>query len=367
MYCLLFLVFSFPSLYESGDDRIKNYTSIEISGGDNFHSNESTTNDYFHSNDTIFDKNVGRNRSTIKASKRPAFVNLTAMDQNFSASESKKRNSFYRQHNSNKSRDNMKQKLRLLQNVCVFHHNWRTASLFELNVLSLRGNGSLKYIVNDNTQLKKNCKIGLINTGYNIELVSLQGSVINYNYPYTEATKEALSSRPGKRIVTGDEDCDCKFSDCGIFPNMKGVVGRQYFSEKLMPQWEFGGSVKGRPNTIAFIPLGPRSDFGLIPWTQEPPEYDSTNKTWVFNLIISPTSESRKRLAKMLNTTSFKKGIKGPVPFIVNVAKQWHGKFGAAAPDSINSTLYKQILQNSVFTLCPNGLISFIFHFCNNT
>eukprot|EP01035_Chromulina_nebulosa_P034291 gene34291-45997_t len=242
-----------------------------------------------------------------------------------------------------------------LQNVCVFHHNWRTASLFELNALSFRGNGSLKYIVNDNSQLKKNCKSGLTSTPYNVELVSVQGNNVNYNFQYADELKGALFSKPVKRIVTGDEECDCKFSDCGIFPNMKAVVARQYFSEKLMPQWEFGGSFKSRPNSIAFIPLGPRYDFGLIHQSLKATDYYPANRTWLFNLIISPTSESRKRLVKVINSTSFSKSLKSPIPYFMNVASHWHGKFGAAAPDTINSTTYKQILLNSFFTLCPNG------------
>lgn len=322
-----------------------NHSRSRISGGDNIHNRSS------FSETKIFD-NFGFNRSktTIKnGNKRASLINLKPVGQIFSTTRSNSLMEFLqRQKYSNKSRD-MKSRL---QNVCVFHHNWRTASLFELNALSIQGNGSLKYTVNDNSQLKKNCKSGLPSTPYNVELVSVQGNNVNYNFQYADELKGALFSKPVKRIVTGDEECDCKFSDCGIFPNMKAVVARQYFSEKLMPQWEFGGSFKSRPNSIAFIPLGPRSDFGLI---RQSADYYPANRTWLFNLIISPTSESRKRLVKVINSTSFSKSLKSPVPYFMNVANHWHGKFGAAAPDTINSTTYKQILLNSFFTLCPNG------------
>ena len=327
----------------------KNNSHSGISGGDNLRNRSFSEANFFG--------NIGRNgsKSIKNGNNQATVINLKTMAQMFRTPESKSLMDFIRrQKYSNKSRDIMKLKSRV-QSVCVFHHNWRTASLFELNALSIRGNGSLKYIVNDNTQFKKSCKSGLVSTPYNVELVSAQGNIVNYNYQYAGEIKGALSSKPAKRIVTGDELCDCKFPDCGIFPNMKGVVARQYFSEKLLPQWEFGGSFNARPNSIAFIPLGPRSDFGLIHWTQQATESYSTNRTWLFNLIISPTSESRKQLVKVINSTNFTKNFKSPVNYFMNVANHWHGKFGAAAPDTINSTKYKQILLSSVFTLCPNG------------
>ena len=236
--------------------------------------------------------------------------------------------------------------------VCVFHNNWRTASLFELNVLLLRGNSSIDYIVNDiSEEPKARCEINKSTSDYNIELIRIKNrGFAQIDSNLTDKLKEYLLSKPLKAIISGDEQCSCKQADCGSFPNPKSIVGREYFTEKLMHNWEFSPSFNTRPNSIAYIPLGPRQDFGLVPLSSP-----RTKKLWVFNLIISPTTVARKRLAAFVESNAFYSVIGKQNPFMIHIAEQWHGEFGAPAADSINSTTYKHILRHSVFTLCPAG------------
>lgn len=230
--------------------------------------------------------------------------------------------------------------------VCVFHHNWRTASLFELNVLKFRGNSSFSFIVNE----AKGCGPGSKSVGYNVELVSMMGKTITFDYEYSASLQAAYISRPARRIITGDEECMCRFSDCGIYPNPRGVIAREYFTDRFMHQWEFGSSFGSRHNSVAYIPLGPRMDFGFVPWTGKP-----TQRLWLFNLIVSPTTSSRRKLVAFVNSTGFAKSVGQAVPFVLNIAKTWHGDFGANTADTVNSSVYKYVLHHSVFTLCPSG------------
>jgi hypothetical protein len=221
--------------------------------------------------------------------------------------------------------------------------------------LSIRGNSSAEFIVNDAKVVKKGCYTGSKASAINLELVGVSGDIILFDFEFAGNVKASYSSRPVRKIVSGDEECICKHSDCGVFPNSKGIVGREYYSDKYMHQWEFGTSFGTRRNSVAFIPLGPRLDFGLVSWADEP----STDRMLLFNLIISPTTYSRKKLVAFVNSSAFTKSLGHSVPFVLNIAKQWHGNFGANYADTFNSTQYKNVLKHSVFTLCPTGEIPF--------
>ena len=238
------------------------------------------------------------------------------------------------------------------RNACVFlsNKNSRTASFFELNIMHIHGNAPVKYLINSNREFKKVCaKNDKTVAYYNIEVVGVKETGSDFT---NTSIKAALSSRPLKRVVTGDEGCDCKYSHCGIFPNKRSIIAREYFSETFMPKWEFLGSSKPS-QSIVYIPLGPRFDYGLSPWGGS----DNTTSTrkWLFNLIISSTSDSRKKLFSSVKSQTFAKQLGGSLPYVANMAHSWHGTSGSNHTDLINSTTYKQILQNSIFTLCPAG------------
>jgi len=152
------------------------------------------------------------------------------------------------------------------------------------------------------------------------------------------------------KVIVGDEYCECRSSHCGTLFNPEGIIARAYFSEKYMPNFEFRTHSDSKAHshaTLAYLPLGPRLDFGLVGGER------TQSKKWLFNLIISPTSESRKNLVKMVNSSSFAKQFNSR--FILNVADKWHGDFGANAANLVNSTAYKNVLLRSTFTLCPVG------------
>jgi hypothetical protein len=239
------------------------------------------------------------------------------------------------------------------RNACVFlsaNKNWRTASFLELNILRFRGNASVNYLINNNRELKRVCaKNENTVANYNIEVVGTKETSSDLD----SSIKAALSFRPVKRIVTGDEGCDCKYSHCGLFPNKRNIIAREYFSETFMPKWEFSFGSSKPIDSILYIPLGPRFDYGLSNWDES--DNTTSERKWLFNLIISPTTESRKKLFSSVKSQSFAKQLGGSLPYVANMARSWHGSFSSNHSDSINTTTYKYILQNSVFTLCPTG------------
>lgn len=238
--------------------------------------------------------------------------------------------------------------IRPTKQVYLYSNNWRTTSFFALNNMQIYGNGSIRCVVmndsnyftlGENLSSQYSSYIDLINAYHNS---SSGKSEFRSQFDCVTAMEKGVFF---SSALLGDEFCDCSREICNSTKNSIGVFARAYFSSAYMPNFEFGLT---NSDSIAYLPLGPRLDFGLI-------SNPASTKIWLFNLIISPTSESRSNLLTIINSTTFSKSLKFGQKYFLNVAEKWTGDFNGKKFGRLNSSEYKEVLLSSIFTLCPLG------------
>jgi len=215
--------------------------------------------------------------------------------------------------------------------ICVSSTNPRTASLFHSQTLKRKGGGKFDYVVTS-----KRCPSGSINTPPVSVKMMYQKTLSNYS----PAQLDALFSSPENLvIVMGDEFCRCPVEICSARAH-----ARQYYSQSYVDYLTQHPNPDANPTV--YLPLGPRLEFSPV---QDSEIVPSSKRKFDFNLIVSPTSPSRKRLASMVQ-----KGGNSFGSTFVHVTPAFAGNAseakGFVAPDE-----YRRILLNSKFTLCPAG------------
>eukprot|EP00961_Rhodomonas_salina_P239812 3239540-Rhodomonas_salina.1 len=143
------------------------------------------------------------------------------------------------------------------------------------------------------------------------------------------------------RVVPGDEWCGCKVEQCG---NVQQQQFRQYHSSHFQ-EW---ARANGKRETM-WHPLGPRYEFGTIPREKVgPPD----QRQLLFNMIVSPTSGARRKLYNFLNETVHQGGF-GKHKVFLHMTPGWSTSLNSRG--YVKVPQFKEILANSVFTLCPVG------------
>ena len=79
----------------------------------------------------------------------------------------------------------------------------------------------------------------------------------------------------------------------------------------------------------------------------------SNQRRYLFNLVISPTSPSRKLLSNLLQTPAAIQEIGSDHELFIHVTPQW--KKDAESKGFIKPDEYRRVLLDSKFTLCPSG------------
>lgn len=205
--------------------------------------------------------------------------------------------------------------LRNLTKVCVQSANPRTASLFSSNYMALRWKGRFNYVPQ-----KRRCPPAS---------------------PWVLLEEGERHANATIRVSTGDEGCRCKVESCGAIQN---VQFRQYYSS----HYRTWARAHGKSEAI-WHPLGPRYEFGTISREKvRPPEH----RRLLFNMIVSPTSRARKQLYAALKQ-SVHQGAFGKYEVYLRMTPEWRPSLNGAGYVSVPE--YKELLLNSIFTLCPIG------------
>lgn len=205
--------------------------------------------------------------------------------------------------------------LKNLTKVCVQSANPRTASLFSSNYMALRWKGRFKYV-----------------PGNRMCPPTRPWIVLGEGERLPNATI---------RVITGDEGCVCKAESCG---DVQNVQFRQYHSS----HYQTWASAHGKSKTI-WHPLGPRYEFGTIPREKVRP---SDQRQLLFNMIVSPTSRARTSLYAALKHY-VNKGAFGKHKIYLHMTPEWRPSLNGTGYVSVPE--YKELLVNSLFTLCPIG------------
>ena len=201
--------------------------------------------------------------------------------------------------------------------VCVFSGNPRTASLFTTDTLRRVGNGVFDYQVTDKRCPPRSPQVRMHFQKYLADLPSA-------------ALKTLLEQMDGL-VVMGDEFCKCPPEVCAQ------ATARQYFSRQYQEYFEKNGAVGA-----THLPLGPRLEFKPVPASAAP--LTSTRRL-LYNLIVSPTSPSRKVLAN---------SVRRDASTFVHVTPGFAGN-ASQAKGFVPPDEYRDVLLSSQFTLCPAG------------
>lgn len=225
--------------------------------------------------------------------------------------------------------------------VCVYGKNFRHTSLFRHNLINKYGSGKFTFKVSNTTVCKK--------TDYSIFMVHFVKCCVS-KLDAKKLIKKGIATHD-VTIVTGDEYCLLKAS----LPHY-----RQYFTSTV-------GYISTRPMTLTstfsqeisvdqelrvplYFPLGPRTEFTLI----EPFEVKSiTSRQYLFNFIGSLSSPSRKLLNISLSSFS-NQDRDTKLPFFLHTTDRWRRDL-TEENGYISPLKYRDILIDSIFTLCPYG------------
>lgn len=224
--------------------------------------------------------------------------------------------------------------------VCTIALNPRQGSLFRTNYLGDMGSGKYKYL----PQTK---------CAWEAPRVRL----ISYVKCCTSPTKVKKSINAANDefdiiIITGDEYCHI---------NDPRVHFRQYHGTKSVHLSKhiptnayienFDVKMMNSNQYPVYIPLGPREEFlferikGFA---------DSANRKYVYNFLGSMTSPSRAVLRTVVGADLASSENAKRFPNFLHITDKWHltvtKSNGYIEPDK-----YKQVLLDSMFTLCPTG------------
>ena len=211
-----------------------------------------------------------------------------------------------------------------LQRVCLHANNPRTASIFLSGFLRRRGKGALVYV-----SQKRKCP--------------RDAPVVRMLFQKDLRKLDALSDKE-TLVVQGDEYCRCPFKTC---EDGALVQARQYYNR----QYD-----KSAAETVPmYLPLGPRLDFLRVKASgASHAPLPASRRSFLLNLIVSPTNPARKRLAVSVKQREAV-WAKGGQRVFVHITPSWSSKFNDTASGFISTEQYKQVLESSAFTLCPAG------------
>jgi len=154
-------------------------------------------------------------------------------------------------------------------------------------------------------------------------------------------------------VVTGDEYC----SVTDTRPHFRQYHGTSVISKALkpanIPEWQGKTEMMDGNSTVypLYIPLGPREEFEKVDQSlvKEPKA-----RKYLWNFMGSMTSYSRRVLKRVLLEDLVKPGMPELYPGFVHITDKWHVKVNAQN-GYVTPERYRQILLDSVFTLCPTG------------
>lgn len=112
---------------------------------------------------------------------------------------------------------------------------------------------------------------------------------------------------------------------------------------------------------IKYSPLGPRFEFDVVEGPRKPP----SERFFLFNMMASlDTHEARwklhARLIALKNTSvASKKGLPPLNSSFLQNTESWRSSLpgDAALGRGVSKTAYRNVLFDSVFTLCPSGAL----------
>ena len=212
--------------------------------------------------------------------------------------------------------------------ICVVSSNPRTASLFHSKTLRRKGKGKFDYIVTS-----RRCPLNATTAPVVVKML-YQKSLSEMSSPQLNSL---FNSPENLIIVMGDEFCRCPVEVCSMRAH-----ARQYYSQSYVDYVTQHPSADANPTV--YLPLGPRIEFPVV---RDSEVVRSSKRKLLFNLIVSPTSPSRKKLAVMVNNGDFESIFVHVTPAFAGNASQAKG---FVSPEE-----YKKTLLDSKFTLCPAG------------
>eukprot|EP00039_Didymoeca_costata_P000222 m.44628 g.44628 ORF g.44628 m.44628 type:complete len:423 (+) comp10128_c0_seq1:216-1484(+) len=172
----------------------------------------------------------------------------------------------------------------------------------------------------------------------------------------------ALRNWPGNAIwmVTGDEagDWGLKRRDKyyglhgpgNMFPSNNshphGHIILPSYAKPWFRQYYDNRQVEVFGNDVRFIPLGSRLEFPDLDIDNLTP---TTNRKYVYSFMVGLTDPSRERLHNLLLADTHIAKDKA----YIHVSAGWHPN--ANHEDYVKPDTYANVMQNSVFSLCPKG------------
>ncbi|GBG33472.1 UDP-D-xylose:ribitol-5-phosphate beta1,4-xylosyltransferase [Hondaea fermentalgiana] len=221
--------------------------------------------------------------------------------------------------------------------VCVYTRTPRQDSLFRTNFMSMFASGDYNYVIMRSTDCQHEGKCSSPEEARSharcdpdlSPTVHLLERIKNFQHERFEQVLSNGVENYDVLVATGDEFCRALHTyDRAHF--------RMYAGPKVV------NASQGSP---IYLPLGPREEFKRV--------YANDvrlvrERKYKFNFMGSLTSLSRKVLVKELGPSSEK------YPSFVWVVSKWKKQL-TRANGYITPVEYKQILVDSVFTLCPQG------------
>lgn len=222
--------------------------------------------------------------------------------------------------------------------VCVFNRAPRQRSLWTTNVLSMFGSGKFQYKSMEATDCQffgtcKTRKESNLHPECSSETSPTVGLVEWVKCCFHDRFTKAINNQQWDvAVATGDEYCSSSPS----------AGGRDDFRF-----YYFDGSVPTDLSHSRYLPLGPREEFRRV----KPKHLIlASERMYLFNFVGSITSKSRRILDKVLT-----KGVEPPgTPSFRHVISAW-SKEASRSNGYILPYVYRNVLLNSTFTLCPDG------------
>jgi len=221
--------------------------------------------------------------------------------------------------------------------VCVFTRTPRQDSLFSTNIMSLFGSGDFNYEIMRSTDCQHK---GICETAEQarthprcdpdtMPTIHLLERIKNFEHERHEQVLTNGIDYYDVLVATGDEYC-----------RATNTFARSHFRT-------YHGSqvVNASRRAPMYLPLGTREEFPRV----YPLEVKlAKDREYVFNFLGSLSSDSRKELVRELKTKM--NGFKQFLHIVPKWGKKLTKQYGYVSPK-----VYRQVVLNSVFTLCPQG------------
>mmetsp|Transcript_17732 Transcript_17732/g.34951 ORF Transcript_17732/g.34951 Transcript_17732/m.34951 type:complete len:619 (+) Transcript_17732:153-2009(+) len=221
--------------------------------------------------------------------------------------------------------------------VCVYTRTPRQDSLFRTNFMSMFGSGDYNYVIMRSTDCQHE---GTCKSGEEARSHPRCNPDISPTIHLLERIKNFQHERFEQVLTNGKEYYDVLVATGDEFCRAIHTYDRAHFRMYAGPN-----VVNASLNSPIYLPLGPREEFKRV--------YANDvrlvkERKYMYNFMGSLTSLSRKVLVNELRSISNK------YQNFVWVVSKWKKQL-TRANGYITPTQYKQILIDSVFTLCPQG------------